>query len=573
MDFALKYPATQTVLSATPISPTPEIYIKCHQPQRLLMKDIISMGDFSKEEIVYVLDAADDVKKAIHHEPFNTTTFQAKYGTKVEHLLSGVKVATLFIENSTRTHHSFKAAVMKAGGAFDGFPSAEYTSLKKGETWADTAAMFSGYGYQALIMRSTTEGLPRWTKESLEQSHQLLQMQHRNLGVPFSYKVPLIINGGDGKNQHPTQCFLDLFTMREIARAHGKDLDGLSLALLNDLAHGRTNASLMSIAHLFSFKLHLAYPQRFGPPAHRLESLKRNGVEVIDHRENFFEAMRASFIAYHSRPQKERVGQGEDLLTIKKLGQITKGMYDSLGEYAPFLLHPLPVDAETFEEIAADMRDHPKNMTKLQSSNGLYVRIALLALHLGKMNGGYSMRNHQDPLQTMELQELPLSTRDKTLQNSRSGFIEQDGVVLDHLSTGRGRRLAGILGWEKENLPKVISDFMPVREHFKDMIKIHQEYTLSQPQYEALALLAPEATVSYVRQGKAVRKVRPILGNWIEGKIKCGNPACVTNIQKEHVVPKHRVHKVHGERIIECNYCEQADTIQKVYEENRFIYL
>lgn len=573
MDFALKYPATQTVLSATPISPTPEIYIKCHQPQRLLMKDIISMGDFSKEEIVYVLDAADDVKKAIHHEPFNTTTFQAKYGTKVEHLLSGVKVATLFIENSTRTHHSFKAAVMKAGGAFDGFPSAEYTSLKKGETWADTAAMFSGYGYQALIMRSTTEGLPRWTKESLEQSHQLLQMQHRNLGVPFSYKVPLIINGGDGKNQHPTQCFLDLFTMREIARAHGKDLDGLSLALLNDLAHGRTNASLMSIAHLFSFKLHLAYPQRFGPPAHRLESLKRNGVEVIDHRENFFEAMRASFIAYHSRPQKERVGQGEDLLTIKKLGQITKGMYDSLGEYAPFLLHPLPVDAETFEEIAADMKLHPKNITKLQSSNGLYVRIALLALGLNRMNGRAELFQTEEEKLDFSLEELNLSDGTKELNNPRSGYIEQDGLVLDHLPAGMGRRLAGVLGLEKEKFPKVISDYLPSKSGYKDMIKIHSAYELSEKQYRAIALIAPNATISYVKNEKVIRKVRPVIGNWLIDRVRCGNGSCVSNVVKEHVKPKHRVEQFGSELILECNYCEQTDRIPKIYDENRFIYL
>ncbi|MFH1276057.1 MAG: aspartate carbamoyltransferase regulatory subunit [Candidatus Woesearchaeota archaeon] len=536
------------------------------------MKDVISMRDFSKEEILYILDTTADVKKAIHDHEFNKNVFQTKYGRKVENLLEGLRVATLFIENSTRTNHSFRAAVIKAGGQFDGFPSDTYTSLKKGETWADTAAMFSGYGYNTLVIRSTTEGLPRWTKEFLETNQQQMKLQHQVINSPFNYQVPLIINGGDGKNQHPTQCFLDLFTIREIALASGKELDNLHIALLNDLAHGRTNASLMSVAHLFNWKLHFAYPQRFGPQQHRLESLNRKGVEIYDHKENFLDAMKESFIAYHSRPQKERVGKGEDLITIKKIGQINKAMYNLLGDQAPYLMHPLPVDAETFEEISADIRDHPKNITKLQSSNGLYVRIALLALNLGRMNGSYLLNNSENNIKKIELIELPLKGIEK-IEVTRSGFIEKDGVVLDHISTGMGRRLAGILGFENEKLPKVISDFMPVRENFKDMVKIHQEYQLSAEQYETLALVTPNVTISFVKDGKVLRKVRPILGNWIENRVKCRNPDCVTNITKEHVVPKHRVETINGERVLECNYCELTDTIPKIYEDNRFIYM
>jgi len=537
----------------------------------MALMDIISMRDFSKEDILCVLDAAAEVKRAIHDSHYDETVFQQKHGRKVEQLLHGLKVATLFIENSTRTNHSFRAAVMRSGGNVDGFPTEDYTSLKKGETWADTAAMFSGYGYDALVMRSTTEGLSRWTQEFLQQNHAQMKRQHLLINQAFNYRVPVIINGGDGKNQHPTQCLLDLFTIWEIALAQGKGLDGLHLALLNDLAHGRTNASLMSIAHLFNFKLHFAYPQRFGPQQRHLDSLKRRGVEIHDYKEDFLSAMRNSFIAYHSRPQKERVGKGEDFANIKRIGQINKAMYDLLGDSAPYLLHPLPVDAETFEEISADMWDHPKNMTKFQSSNGLYVRIALLALNLGRMQ--WTAAIHHDSLTSSILLDLPLSQREKTLQNSRSGFIEKDGIVFDHISQGMGRRLAGVLGFEKEQVPKVISDFMPVRDTFKDMIKIHQEYTLSREQYEALALLAPEVTISFVKEGRVVRKVRPILGNWIEGRVRCGNPECITNVPKEHVVPKHKIEMVNGERVLECNYCEQTDTIPRIYEENRFMYV
>jgi len=535
--------------------------------------DVISMRDFSKEQIISILDVAADVKKALHDSAFHEV-FREKYGYYVNELLKELKVATLFLENSTRTNHSFRAAVLSGGGSFDGFPSANYTSLKKGETWADTAAMFAGYGYDAIVMRSTTEGLPRWTKHYLKKTHALMQYQHHKLGLPFSSLVPMIVNGGDGKNQHPTQCFLDLFTMREIAKAHDCDLEGLNLALLNDLAHGRTNASLMSVAHHFNFTLHLAYPPRFGPQTHRLEMLKRNGVQIFDYQHDFKMAMRNSFIAYHSRPQKERVGEGEDLISIKKLGQINRKIYDELGENAPYLMHPLPVDADTFEEIAADMREHPLNITKLQSSNGLPVRIALLAIGLGRIKNILPDLTSVYGSHIVRLVDLSLKEKRKELINPRSGYIENNGIVLDHIPAGIGRRLAGILGLEKNKIPKVISDYIPVndgKQPFKDIIKIHQKFNLGKEHYEAIALVAPDISLSFVENGQVVRKVRPVLGTMVKSRVKCGNPDCVTNIEKEHVNPRHYI--LDDRKTLECYYCEHLDSIQKIYEENRFIYL
>ena len=539
------------------------------------MQDIISMRDFSKEEIIAVLDAAEEVKKAIHHQFSYGNEFKNKHGRDVRSLLKGLKIAALFLENSTRTNFSFRAAAGTAGGFVDGFPTQAHTSLKKGETWADTAGMFAGYGYDALVIRSTEEGLPRWTKEFLEENYKQIKAQHQKFNLPFNYKVPLIINGGDGKNQHPTQCFLDLFTMREIARAHGKELEGLNISLLNDLKHGRTNASLMSVAHLFNFKLHFAYPNRFGPDESVLENLKRRNVETHDYHNNFPAAMKASFIAYHSRPQKERVGKGEYLESIKKIGQITKIMYDQMGGKAPFLMHPLPVDAETFAEISHDMRDHPKNVTKLQSSNGLYVRIALLALGLGRMQTNYPLSEKKE-LQDMTIKEIPVSSEKKKLENPRSGYIEGDGVVLDHIPLGIGRRLAGVLGFENKNLPKVISDFMSRykdKEPIKDMIKLYCAYDFSQEQLQAIGLLAPSTTISIVKDCLAVKKFEVSLGNYIKGRVKCSNPACITNVKKENLPPKHYVEKTNEETLLICQYCEKTDTVKQAYEENRFIYI
>ncbi|HLC89213.1 MAG TPA: aspartate carbamoyltransferase regulatory subunit [Candidatus Nanoarchaeia archaeon] len=544
--------------------------------------DIISMRDFTREQILAVLDVADDVKKAIHDPRFNRCEFSQKYGFTVDTLLSGLKVATLFLESSTRTYYSFRAAVNHAGGICDGFPSPAYTSLRKGETWEDTVAMFSGYGYDTIVMRSTVEGLPRWTKESLERNHRLLSEQHQRFKEPFAFPVPLVINGGDGTNQHPTQCFLDLYTMREAARSKGRKLDGLEVALLNDLRYGRTNASIMSVAHLFNLKLFLAHPNRFGPPSHRLEDLVRKGVEVHDFEEDFMAAMASAVVAYQSRPQKERVGKGEDLIYIKQLGQITKAMYDRLGEKAPFLMHPLPVDAENFGEIARDLRYHHLNLTKLQSSNALPVRIALLALGLGRINVGVNFSNDTSQHDQLQLQDLPLSTQDKVLENPSSGFIKGDGVVLDHIPMGMARRLYGILGFEGQVIPKTVADYVPPDNPRKDILKLLRPYQFFAQQYEAMALIAPDITVSFIESGRVVRKVRPVLGSYTEGLVKCGNlpedpdkpdERCVTNVEKEGVARRHLIELVNGSTILRCPYCERTDTVANVYRENRFVYL
>ena len=538
------------------------------------MKDVISMRDFSKEEILFILDVSEDVKRAFQDKNYDEKTFKEKYHHSAQELLHGISAATLFLEKSTRTHFSFRTAINKAGGHVEGFTNSEDTSLGKGETWADTVEMFAGFGNNALIMRTTTEGIPRWSKEVVEKNNAHLTQQHRSLGKPFTYNRPLIINGGDGTNQHPTQCFLDLFTIREIAQAQGKDLDNLDLALLNDLRYGRTNSSLMSIAHLFNWKLHFAYPPRFGPQPHRLEDLIQHNVTFTDHGTNFLEAMACSLIAYQSRPQKERVGKGEDLITIANIGKITKKMYDQLGDSSPYLLHPLPIDSKTFEEIAHDLKHHPKNFAKFQAANGIYIRIALLAVGLDKIPLAYKETANASTLLT--LQELPFSQQKKQLTNLRSGVIEHDGLVLDHIPAGYGRRLAGILGLERDDVPLVISSYLPVpygRQSHKDIIKIHTQYNFTPEQYEAIALIAPQTTISIINQNLVSQKVRPILGTLITNHITCGNKQCVTNIPEEHIPTRHLVEKNHDDTYLRCNYCEQLDTINKIYQDKRFKYI
>jgi aspartate carbamoyltransferase catalytic subunit len=539
------------------------------------MKDVISIKDFSREEILAVLDAAEDVERAIH-EPGFSSKFEKKYGRKLEDLLAGELIATTFVENSSRTYHSFRAAALKSGAKIDGFPTEDYTSLKKGETWTDTMAMIAGYGAGGIVMRTKIEGVPRLTKEFLQRNHEHLSRQHARLGLPYSYKVPKVFNGGDGTHEHPTQFLLDAYLMRKLARAEGKDLDGLSIALTNDLAHSRVQGSHINGAVLFNWTLHFAHPDRFGPKQHQIEELVRHGVKFHDHGENFKEAMRNSFITCHSRPQKERVGQGEDLAHVKRVGQINLAVYEDLGIQAPALMHPLPVDSEDFEEIAYDLMFHEKNFTKMQAMGGLYVRIALMALGLGKMILPIEYGNREKEERKYTIETLPISEREKHLENPRTGFISQEGVVIDHIPKGKARRLLGILGMEGKGIPLVCAEYVPPLEGSetkdpKDMIKIHCQYDFSNEQMEALSLFEP--TISYISGGRVMKKKRPRLGSVIEGMIQCGNPNCVTNVKKEHLTTKHRVQEVSGTSVFSCNYCEVEDTLEKVYKDNRFVYL
>ncbi len=537
--------------------------------------DVISMRDFSKEEILCILDTAEEIKRAIHNSQ-EREKFKEKHGRDLAELLEDKYIVTLFVENSTRTNYSTRAAVLQMGGKVDGFPTEDYTSLGKGETWADTAEMFAGYGAHALIMRSSTEGLPRWTKETLQRNDELMKQQYHALNLDYGYETPMIINGGDGKNQHPTQCFIDLFTMREIARKHGQNLEKLSLALTNDIANSRVQSSIMSVAPLFQFTLHFAYPQGFGPKQQRLEELKRKNVLFYDHQENLKEALQQAMIAVHCRPQKERVGSGDYFDRVKKWGMITKELYDTFGEKAPYLMHPKPIDSETFEEIHHSMKYHHLNMTNVQASNGLYIRMALLALGLGRIDSPFAVQAAEKQERSLTLDKLLLNEETKVLQNPRTGYIEGNGIVLDHIPAGMGRRLAGVLGLEREGVSKTISDYIVVesgKKPVKDIIKIHGLYTLSSEQFEVMALLAPDITLSYIEDGKVKQKIRPKLGDQIKNAITCSNSDCVTRVQKEHAAPSHYVEKEGEKTVLRCHYCETAETISTIYKENRFRYI
>ncbi|RLI41518.1 aspartate carbamoyltransferase [Candidatus Bathyarchaeota archaeon] len=298
-------------------------------------RDIISIKDFSREEIDYILNIA----KAM--EPL------AKKGSN---MLKGKILATLFFEPSTRTRLSFEAAMHKLGGSTIGFAEAEIASVKKGENLADTVRVVENYA-DVIALRHPLEGAAR-------------------LAAEFA-KVP-IINGGSGAEEHPTQALLDLYT---IMKEKG-GIDGLKIALVGDLRYGRTVHSLAYALSLYNIELYLVSPESLKMRREVLETIKER-ISVTA-RSNLEKVVSLVDVLYVTRIQKERFPEPAEYAKVKgsyriDLETLKKAKEDLI------ILHPLP----RVDEIAAEVDRTPYAKYFQQVWNGIVVRMALLALILG----------------------------------------------------------------------------------------------------------------------------------------------------------------------------------------------
>jgi len=297
-------------------------------------RDIISIRDFSKNELLHVLKTAGKIESSPNIE-----------------LMKGKIMSSLFFEPSTRTRLSFESAMRKLGGQVIGFSDPSGTSLKKGETLWDTIKMAERYS-DVIVMRHPVEGSARLAAEAAE--------------------VP-IINGGDGANQHPTQTLLDLYT---IHKSKGK-LEGLSIGFLGDLKYGRTVHSLAIALSHFGANMYFISPQALKMPDYYLEELGSKGIEYHEV-EDLLKVSKELDILYATRIQKERF---PDPVEYKRYAGIYKLDNTILPHVKPSLkiMHPLPRVDELHPEL--DKTEHAIYFE--QAGNGIPVRQALLALVTG----------------------------------------------------------------------------------------------------------------------------------------------------------------------------------------------
>ncbi len=301
-------------------------------------RDIVSIRDFTREEIDYILRMTDLI------EPF------ARGGSD---MMRGKILATAFFEPSTRTRLSFESAMLRLGGACVGFADPKASSVQKGENLADTVRVVESYA-DVLVIRHPLEGAAR-------------------LAAEFSY-LP-VINAGSGAEEHPTQALLDLYTIK---REKGK-IDGLSVGLVGDLRYGRTVHSLAYALAQYDVKLQLVSPE--------LLRMRRDVLVEVESKipvkesSNLAEALPDLDVIYMTRIQKERFA---DLAEYEKVkGSYTLGLPElASAKKDAIVMHPLPRVDEISPDV--DSTDHAKYFK--QAWYGLLTRMALISLVLGGLN-------------------------------------------------------------------------------------------------------------------------------------------------------------------------------------------
>jgi len=302
-----------------------------------VQRDIVSIKDFSREEIDYILKTTDEV------EPLAKKSSRA---------LNGKIMATLFFEPSTRTKLSFESAMYRYGGDCLGFAEPKSASVQKGENLADTVRVVESYA-DVLVIRHPLEGAAR-------------------LAAEFS-SVP-VINAGTGAEEHPTQALLDLYTIR---REVGK-LDGLNVALAGDLRYGRTVHSLAYALSLYDINLYLVAPPLLRMRKEVLEEVKdRVKVQEL---EELPKIMPQIDVLYMTRIQKERFGSLEEYEKVRGSYRLTLADLD-LAKPGMIVMHPLPRVDEI--DYAVDSTSHAKYFKQVWY--GLLVRMSLIGLVLGAL--------------------------------------------------------------------------------------------------------------------------------------------------------------------------------------------
>ena len=272
---------------------------------------------------------------------------------KVKKLLADKIVACIFFEPSTRTRLSFETAALKLGASVISAEDASTnSSAYKGETIEDTTKILCNYA-DLLVIRHPEAGIMKRIEK---------------------VSTKPVLSAGEGAHQHPSQGFLDLYTIK---KEHGR-LDNLNIAFGGDLLYSRTLRSLMPLINFYkNNKFYFVSPKQLRLPAEYLKELKRLGVNFIE-TDNLEEVLPKVDVLYMTRVQKERFKTEKEYNKVKNLFIFRTKDLKKLKKDA-IIMHPLPKINEIELEVDAD----PRAAYFRQAENGLYIRMALLCYALG----------------------------------------------------------------------------------------------------------------------------------------------------------------------------------------------
>lgn len=301
-------------------------------------KDLLSLYDLSRDEILHILNTAEEFKKV------------SQRNVKKVPALRGRTVVNLFVEPSTRTRVSFELAEQRLSADIINM-NADVSSFRKGETLLDTLKNIQALQADIVVMRHQATGAPNFLAREL------------NMGV---------VNAGDGAHSHPTQALLDIFTMRE---KKGR-IEGLNVVIVGDILHSRVARSnawgLLKLGANVTFA---------GPATLVPREFEQIGVRVCH---NLKDALADADVINLLRIQLERQ---------------QRGYFPSLGEYSRFfgihpetlryikkdalIMHPGPINRGV--EIDSAVADGPQSVILEQVTNGLAIRMAVLFLVAGAL--------------------------------------------------------------------------------------------------------------------------------------------------------------------------------------------
>lgn len=463
--------------------------------------DVIAIEDFDREMLEHILEVTAKMES------------RERTGKRYMEDKKKKKALTLFFQPSTRTYNSFRTAMLELGGEVEGFSDPSNTSQAKGESLLMTVKNFELNHPDVVVMRHPKDGSVQWVADALD--------------------IP-VINAGDGSNQHPTQAFLDLYT---IQKACGS-IDGVNIGFGGDLKYGRTVHSLVRALSLFdNVSIHWAADDFLAMPEDLEKLVKGRGVEVKRY-ETIEEVLKVVELMYMTRPQTEwfkdlTPGKVTRLLSDYRITKERLSINPNIK-----IMHPLPIDKRV-AEIDHLVFFEDNQLFLDQAQNGIFLRKALLSEIVG--DSYIPFLASLDPILSKPNNRVYLPVHERGDKGERFIGDISDGYVIDHIDSDAFFTILSDLQPEKYRGIFVAAIVDGGRYGRKAIIKFNGELGLREE--NTVATNSPDATFSEVKGGKVVRKFKAV---------RCEHSNCISQERDEDIPTK--VYLEQG-GTLRCRYC------------------
>jgi carbamoyl-phosphate synthase/aspartate carbamoyltransferase len=285
------------------------------QPSVFKGSHVLSVKQYTRADLHLLFTLAQEMRLGVQREG-------------VLNVLRGRVLCTLFYEPSTRTSASFDTAMQRLGGRSVAIATS-HSSVQKGESLQDTLRTLACYG-DAIVLRHPQES---------------------SVDVAEKFSPVPVINGGNGSMEHPTQAFMDLFTIREELGT----VKGLTITFLGDLLHGRTVHSLLYLLQHYQVQVQLVAPKELALPASVREQLHKSGQLLFESETLTPEILARSDVLYCTRVQRERFSSVEEYEKVKNSYRVDNAALKH-AKSTMVVMHPLPRNEEVAEEVDFDQR-------------------------------------------------------------------------------------------------------------------------------------------------------------------------------------------------------------------------